>query len=101
VLVRVPVSTECDITFPEITHHDIMAETGALLIQSNAEWISKRTARAKLGLDNEKEEKNLREETEGTDTRTGEDTKGDEELLKSRAAQEEMNTGLDQAAQQK
>ncbi|MFA4971734.1 MAG: phage portal protein [bacterium] len=92
---RRPVSTECDVTFPEITHHDVKTESEALHIQKANDWVSDETARTKLGYDNETEKQRIQQEREEMDLTTGEEGQGDEDLLKSREAEKQMNTDLE------
>ena len=51
-----PVSTEAIISFPDVAVNDIEKETKALLLQLNAELVSKRKASSKLGYDYDEEQ---------------------------------------------
>ena len=57
-----PVSTEADVTFPDVAVNDVLKETQAIVAQDNQGYISKRTARSKLGYDTEEEEKQIARE---------------------------------------
>jgi len=78
IVVTRDLSTDCSITFPELIHRDIKAETDALTIQNNNEWISDHTASARLDLDYIEEQDLLRRERE-TEEKDPFTTKEDEE----------------------
>jgi len=62
--VREPVSTECNIIFPEIVARDIKKLCEALVLQRNEGWISDHTAAADLDRDYEAEQELIRQEEE-------------------------------------
>lgn len=57
VMITVPISLECSITFPDIVSRDIKAETDAYILQNNQGWISDQTASGRLDLDYEEEQR--------------------------------------------
>ncbi len=75
-----PVDTEADVTFPDVAVNDILKETQAVVAQDNQGYISKRTARGKLGYDNEEEETQIARE-DAMDDSEEEDQPGMEDLL--------------------
>ena len=62
--VKEPVSTECNIVFPEIVARDIKKLCEALVLQRNEGWISDHTASADLDRDYEAEQELIRQEEE-------------------------------------
>jgi hypothetical protein len=83
-----PISTDCSITFPDLVSRDILDETKAIIMQIQADLMSKPTAQSKLDLDHE-EEKKLMDKTaeeEGDD----EDFEKDEEDLEIEKQKKEM-----------
>jgi len=63
----VPVSTESQITFPDLAVRDVEKETRALIVQNDQGIASKHTVSAELGRDYDVEQELIREEMEDED----------------------------------
>ena len=86
---RVPVSTDCSITFPDLVTRDIKVETEAYLLQINAGLMAPQTAQNNLDLDTD-EEARLIKQWDINHDEPDKDFKKDEEDLAIEKARKAM-----------
>lgn len=61
-IAEVETSTDCLVSFPTLIHHDIKADTDALVLAQNNGWASRRTCQVRLNLDPEEEDQQMARE---------------------------------------
>ena len=72
---RLPTSTECSITFPDLVSRDIEKETKAYVMQALQGWLSDVSASSKLDLNYEEEQRLIEQQDEGEEDEEEDDKK--------------------------